>query len=183
MINATRHDFLPPSHTQMTHSTKLKQVAIGLLPHESEAPLQWENTLELINHAQAQIGACDREHLLTYHINNQMELISFEVTSIGALASAIVSPREVLKAAILSSAEYVFVVHNHPSGDCKPSEQDKLIERRLRSACRIVGVYLADFVIVSTTKHYSSLDTAFPDEAEADVQPVAQNGSGAPSHG
>lgn len=181
MINAARHDFMPPSHTQMTHSTKLKQVAIGLLTHESEAPLRTPE--ELINHARAQIGDCDREHLLTYHMNNQGEITSFEVTSIGSLSACPVSPREVLKAAILSSAAYVIVVHNHPSGNCKPSKEDKAMEMKLRTACRIVDIHLLDFVIVSATKYYSSTEVASPDEAEADVQPVGGNGSGAPPYG
>ena len=137
----------------MTHSTQLKLVEIRLIPHELEEPVKTPQ--EVANHARAQIGDTDREHVITYHLNSQHEPISYEQTSIGTLGNSYIHPREVLKAAILSNAATILIVHNHPSGNCNPSLDDKDACRRIKQACDLIGIMLLDFIIVTTAKHYS----------------------------
>jgi DNA repair protein RadC len=75
--------------------------------------------------------------------------------SIGLLASCPVHPREVFIGAILDRAYSVIVAHNHPSGDPKPSEEDRRVTESLREAASTLGIKLLDHVIIARRGHYS----------------------------
>jgi DNA repair protein RadC len=66
----------------------------------------------------------DREHFVTLMLDVKNQVIGIHTVSIGNLNSAIVSPREVFKAAILANAASIILGHNHPSGDTTPSLED-----------------------------------------------------------
>lgn len=66
----------------------------------------------------------------------------------GSLNASIVHPREVYREAIIRSANKLIIVHNHPSGDPSPSEQDIQITKRLQDAGLIMGVDLLDHIII-----------------------------------
>jgi DNA repair protein RadC len=82
-------------------------------------------------------------------------LICYHEVARGTLDRAIVEPREVLKAALLSNAASVVVGHNHPSGDPAPSAEDRELTRRLMEAGTLVGIDLLDHIIVGNGRHYS----------------------------
>lgn len=75
-------------------------------------------------------------------------IISEEIISIGDLTSSPVHPRETYKAAVKRSAAAVIFVHNHPSGDASPSEDDLIITKRLKEAGEILGITVLDHVII-----------------------------------
>jgi DNA repair protein RadC len=91
-----------------------------------------------------------REHFLVLLLNARHEMQRREVVSIGSLNASIVHPREVFLPAILHSAASVVLVHNHPSGDPEPSEEDLAITRRLVEVGELVGIGVLDHVIVGT---------------------------------
>jgi DNA repair protein RadC len=72
-----------------------------------------------------------------------------ETVSIGSLNASIVHPREVFLPAIQHSAASLVLVHNHPSGDPEPSEEDLSITRRLIEVGDLVGIGVLDHVIVA----------------------------------
>jgi DNA repair protein RadC len=89
-----------------------------------------------------------REHFVVLLLNARHEIQRREVVSIGSLNASIVHPREVFLPAILHSAASVVLVHNHPSGDPEPSEEDLSITRRLVEVGDLVGIGVLDHVIV-----------------------------------
>jgi DNA repair protein RadC len=91
-----------------------------------------------------------REHFVVLLLNARHELQCREVVSIGSLNASIVHPREVFLPAILHSAASVVLVHNHPSGDPEPSEDDLNITRRLVQVGELVGIAVLDHVIVAS---------------------------------
>ncbi len=91
-----------------------------------------------------------REHFLVLLLNARHEMQRRDVISIGSLNASIVHPREVFLPAILHSAASVVLVHNHPSGDPEPSEEDLSITRRLVEVGDLVGIGVLDHVIVGT---------------------------------
>ena len=91
-----------------------------------------------------------REHFLVVLLNARHEVEAVETVSIGSLNASIVHPREVFIAAIRASAASVVLVHNHPSGDPEPSEEDLAITKRLVQAGELVGIAVLDHVIVAT---------------------------------
>jgi DNA repair protein RadC len=67
----------------------------------------------------------------------------------GSLNASIVHPREVFRPAILASAASIILVHNHPSGDPDPSEEDLSITRRLVQVGELVGIGVLDHVVIA----------------------------------
>ena len=90
-----------------------------------------------------------REHFVVLLLNARHEMERRETVSIGSLNASIVHPREVFLPAILHSAASVVLVHNHPSGDPEPSEEDLSITRRLVEVGDLVGIGVLDHVIVA----------------------------------
>ena len=90
-----------------------------------------------------------REHFVVLLLNARHELEKRETVSVGSLNASIVHPREVFQPAILHSAASVVLVHNHPSGDPEPSEEDLSITKRLVQVGEIVGIGVLDHVIVA----------------------------------
>lgn len=73
----------------------------------------------------------------------------------GTLTAALVHPREVFRPAILASAAAIVLVHNHPSGDPEPSEEDLAITRRLIQVGELHGIGVLDHVIIAKDGHVS----------------------------
>jgi len=73
----------------------------------------------------------------------------------GTLNAARISPRDVLVPAILANAASVVMAHNHPSGAASASIADHAVTAAMRGAARILGLRLADHLIVTPTDHYS----------------------------
>jgi DNA repair protein RadC len=90
-----------------------------------------------------------KEHFVVLLLNARHEMQCRETVSIGSLNASIVHPREVFQPAILHSAAAVVLVHNHPSGDPEPSEEDLSITRRLVQVGEVVGISVLDHVIVA----------------------------------
>lgn len=65
-----------------------------------------------------------KEHFTTLHLDGKNRVVCMDVVSIGSLNQSIVHPREVFKSACLSNAAAVILIHQHPSGDATPSQED-----------------------------------------------------------
>lgn len=100
----------------------------------------------------------DREHFYILHLNTRMEVTGKEIVSIGSLDATIVHPREIFRTSIKKSAASIVLVHNHPSGDPSPSEDDIAITKRLIEAGRLLGIAVADHVIVGRDTYISVRD-------------------------
>jgi len=94
-------------------------------------------------------NGADREILSVLCLDAQNKPNSFNVASIGALNTTRTRPAEILKAAILSNALGLILIHNHPSGELEPSPEDLEFTRAVQRACELVGVDLYDHLIVT----------------------------------
>ena len=94
-----------------------------------------------------------KEHFYIILLNSRNWSIA-EV-SVGSLNASIVHPREVFSEAIKNKAASVIFVHNHPSGDPEPSEDDLEITKRLVDGGKILGIEVVDHVIVAKDKFMS----------------------------
>ena len=88
-------------------------------------------------------------------LNARRQLIKTEIVSVGTLSASLVHPREVFGPAIVAGAAAVVAMHNHPSGDSSPSAEDREATRRLVRAGEILGIPVADHVIVSESSFFS----------------------------
>lgn len=88
-------------------------------------------------------------------------LISTRLISSGLIDASLTHPREVFREAVLTSASAVIAFHNHPSGDPTPSREDYLVTARLRQAGTIIGIELADHLILADERYYSMKESRF----------------------
>lgn len=91
-------------------------------------------------------------------LDTKNTLIREEVVSIGSLSASIVHPRDTFKTAVRESAAAVIFIHNHPSGDIKPSQEDILLTRRLVQAGEVIGIRVLDHIIIGDGDHFSFRD-------------------------
>lgn len=76
----------------------------------------------------------------------------------GGTSSTIVDNKILLKTAIDHLADAIILVHNHPSGTCRPSAEDNRLTDRLRDACKIIGIEMVDHIIIAGKSYYSYID-------------------------
>lgn len=102
----------------------------------------------------------DREHLIVLSLNSQNKPINVNIVHVGTVESSTACPREILKPAILSNAVSILVLHNHPSGDVKPSKADHIFTKNLDEACKIMQIRLLDSIIIGEPgkPYYSMAD-------------------------
>ena len=79
----------------------------------------------------------------------------------GSLTVSIVHPREVFNVAVRESAAAIIFVHNHPSGDPQPSEEDHALTQRLIAAGEILGIQVLDHIVIGDGKYVSFADEGF----------------------
>ncbi len=66
----------------------------------------------------------------------------------GTINGSICNPREIFLRALVVGACAIIVIHNHPSGDSSPSDQDVMVFERLSEASKMMGIALHDFMII-----------------------------------
>jgi len=91
-------------------------------------------------------------------LDPKLHIIKEQTISEGSLNSSIVHPREVMVPAIKESAASLALVHNHPSGDPSPSQQDIEITHRIAKTGQIIGIRLVDHIIIGGDAYYSFSD-------------------------
>ena len=96
-----------------------------------------------------------KECFFTLFLDSRSRLIGQTEVSVGCLDTTLAHPREVFEKAIRAGAAAIVVVHNHPSGDPSPSDDDVRLTRRLSEAAKILGIRLLDHVIVTRDSFYS----------------------------
>ena len=100
----------------------------------------------------------NREHFWVIGLENNNRILFIELTSKGTINKTLVKPMEVFSLALQKRAPKIMLVHNHPSGELKPSESDKDITDRLIQTGIIVETTVIDHLIISTKSYLSFLD-------------------------
>jgi len=99
-----------------------------------------------------------QEHFFVVMLNTKNTIIGEQLVSKGTLDSAILHPREIFKPAIKNSTSKIIIVHNHPSGDPMPSQEDIDITHRLIKIGDELGIKVLDHVIVGDGKWWSWME-------------------------
>lgn len=90
----------------------------------------------------------DQEVLLLLMLNQKGRLLREKYMFKGTVNASMVSPREIFLEALSSRAVQIILLHNHPSGDATPSREDLNTTRRVAEAGQILGISLADHIII-----------------------------------
>lgn len=99
-----------------------------------------------------------REYFKCALLDVKNKIIKDVDVSTGTLTASLVHPRETFMTAVRESAAAVIFIHNHPSGDVRPSQEDILLTKRLVQAGEVLGIRVLDHIIVSDGNHFSFRD-------------------------
>ena len=107
------------------------------------------NASDIANYYMEKLRDKKKEYFIAVFLDSKNKIIKDEVISIGTLNSSLVHPREVFKEAIKNSANSIILVHNHPSGNVEPSEEDYRVNQKLIETGEIVEIKVLDHLVVS----------------------------------
>lgn len=125
--------------------------------YSNKVILNSRDAIELITE---ELKGYDREAFCILNLASNGRPINFNIVSVGAVNQTIVSMREVFKASILSNAAAIIAIHNHPSGNTFPSEEDMEVIARLIKCGEIIGIPIIDSLICGAggTNNYSFME-------------------------
>lgn len=95
------------------------------------------------------------EMFTCFWLNNWHKLIGFEHITKGVLDASIIHPREVFRGAIVNTAKFIIVAHNHPSGNPEASTADIHMTNKIVESGKILDIKVLDHIIFAG-KHYTS---------------------------
>lgn len=101
------------------------------------------------------IRAKKQEYFVCLSLDSAQRLIARRVVTIGTLTSTLVHPREVFAGPLKDRAASVIIVHNHPSGDPKPSKHDIETTQHLVAAGQLLGIRIEDHLILTKAQYFS----------------------------
>lgn len=125
-----------------------------------------------------ELGEYDREVFCVLHLNPKGLPLSASITSIGELTSTLVHPREVFKSAVLSSAACIMLLHNHPSGNLSPSEEDIKTTERIAVCGRVLAIPVVDHIICAEHGYISMRSYGYEhlfDDSENDLNKINES--------
>lgn len=96
-----------------------------------------------------------QEHFIVIYINKKQEIITDKTLFIGSNNKSIVDPKEIFKYAYELNASYIICIHNHPSGNVLPSNDDLITTKVIKDASNLLNIPLIDHIIIGKNKYYS----------------------------
>jgi len=127
-----------------------RRLSTQTLPYKSKELTDPEKVYKLLRN---KLKDYQKEHFYIISLNSRNAAVA-EI-SVGTLNASIVHPREVFAEAIKSKAASVIFVHNHPSDDPEPSEDDLLITKKLVESGKILGIEVTDHIIIAKSRFLS----------------------------
>ncbi|MCI5512416.1 MAG: DNA repair protein RadC [Oliverpabstia sp.] len=117
--------------------------------------LDFQNPETIADYYMEQMRHEEQEIMICMMLNTKNQLLGETVISRGTVNASLVSPRDLILAAFRFRAVFIIIVHNHPSGDPKPSRDDLDITKRIQAACSLVDIPLLDHIIIGDQRYIS----------------------------
>lgn len=94
-------------------------------------------------------GCSPQEFFLSLALNARNEVLNLQEVGLGGLSTTMVDPRVLFSGAILSGADAVIMIHNHPSGNAEPSQVDIQMTKQLVAGGRLLGIRVLDHIVIA----------------------------------
>jgi len=101
-----------------------------------------------------------QENLIGIYLNDDLEIVSFEMLGIGSSYGVSVAPDEIFRGIILSNAQSFILLHNHPSGKARASDGDREVIGILKAQSKIMRKTFLDFIVLADGGHWSMFEEA-----------------------
>lgn len=116
------------------------------------------NSVDAYNYFSKYICGDHQENLLVIFLNNSKQYIGHKIIFKGTINKSIINSREIIKEALRLNSNAIILMHNHPSGNIKPSHSDDIATNEIIKSCNLMDITLLDHLIVSNYDYYSYLE-------------------------
>lgn len=96
----------------------------------------------------------EKEILIALYLKGN-QLISKKIITIGTDNQTLISEKEIIRQAIKENSQGIIIAHNHPSGECHPSREDRLATNKLKEVCKNLDFTFIDHLIITKTEYFS----------------------------
>ncbi|TAJ39877.1 MAG: DNA repair protein RadC [Reyranella sp.] len=139
----------------LVHFKAMREVGRRLAERKVKDMPVFTNWQQLIDYCHAALAHEKTEQFRILFLDRKNVLIADEVQQRGTIDHTPVYPREVVKRALALNAAALILVHNHPSGDPKPSRDDIEMTREIRTASEALGITIHDHLVIGRKGHAS----------------------------
>lgn len=112
-------------------------------------------TSELVNYCKTALGGLKDEQFRVIFLDAQNRIIDVETIQEGIVNQAVVYPRKVLENALKQKASAIILLHNHPSGNVRPSDADIRLTRSIQETARVLDILVHDHIIIGENRFFS----------------------------
>lgn len=100
----------------------------------------------------------DKECVFVLGLNRMNNIKYIDLVSLGSPTQALVEPGQIFRLAVHKCALSIILIHNHPSGNLKPSEQDIKVTQKIKNSGEILSIELLDHLIITKKGYFSFMD-------------------------
>lgn len=131
------------------------EIGKRFLKEKSLSKVKIKTSKDIVDYFIPYMRDLKKEILKVVLLDGKNKIIKDVTLTEGTLTKSIVHPREVIKEAITESAAALVLIHNHPSGEPQPSQDDIEITNRIISVCELVGIRILDHIIIGDNNYFS----------------------------
>ena len=110
--------------------------------------LNFKNASTIAEYFMEEMRHLEQEQMLLLMLDTKCRLLARQFISKGSVNCSVITPREIFLLALQHHAVFIILLHNHPSGDPSPSEEDKSFTKRISLGGELIGIRLLDHIIV-----------------------------------
>jgi DNA repair protein RadC len=140
---------------QLLTALELGRRYISLAPEERIIISTPQDAANLVT---GEMGTLEQEHLRVILLNTRNEVLSTHEVYVGNVNSSMVRPAEVFRPAVRNNATSLIVIHNHPSGNPAPSDDDIAITADLVASGKLLGIEVLDHLVIGSGQRYVSMN-------------------------
>ena len=125
---------------------------------EANLPTEVKDSKDSFERFLPYIDDMRQEHFLVLYLNQSNHALKVECISNGGTTNVIADPKIIFKNALTLNATCIVLGHNHPSGNPRPSEDDRLLTKKLVAAGKLLDISVIDHIIIGNERYYSFRD-------------------------
>jgi DNA repair protein RadC len=131
------------------------EIGKRFLKEKSLTKIKVKTSKDIVDYFAPYLRDMKKEIFKLVLLDGKNKIIKDVTISEGTLTKSIVHPREVIKEAVVESSAALILIHNHPSGNPQPSQDDIEITNRIISVCELVGIKVLDHIIIGDNNYFS----------------------------
>jgi DNA repair protein RadC len=139
----------------LDNSFRVRELQVRFKPTRFKSPATIGSPQDALSFLRPVLKNQPRENLISIALHSGNQVVGFEIVSQGTANASLAVASEVFKAVLLTNSTAFILAHNHPSGSCEPSLEDRQIAESISECARLMGLELLDFLIVTEDSFYS----------------------------